>query len=135
MRYLDPNLLLSFGLYFVVALGLWLVALRLYIAITPYRELDLVKDGNVAAAWSVCGAGVGLALPLASLVAHSASVGDMALWAVIALVAQLGLWAVLRLLVIRTLSAEIVAGKVSVGVMLGGLSACTGLLNAACVTY
>jgi putative membrane protein len=132
---MTPPPLLNFLLYFTVALACWAVAIAVYVRLTPYREFTLVKAGNIAAACSLSGAALGLALPLASLVLHAVSVADFLVWTGIALTAQLGLWAVLRALVFRNLSQAIVDGQVSVGLVVGVFSIGLGGINAACLSY
>lgn len=129
------SLTLNFALYFGTALLAWGLSLALYMAVTPYAELTLVRQGNRAAAWSLSGTALGLALPLASLVAHAVSLVDLAVWALLALVAQLLLWLLARRLLVPELREAIQADRQSVGIMLGSLSLALGLLNAASLTY
>lgn len=129
------NSWLNFAAYFGLCLALWAITLRLYVAVTPYREFALVQQGNVAAALSLAGTALGLALPLASLAAHAVSIADLLAWALVALAAQVVLWAVLRRLLFKDLKDAIEAGRASVGGLLGALSLGLGLINAACLTY
>lgn len=132
---MPASLTLNFALYFGVALLAWAGALALYMAVTPYPELALVRQGHQAAAWSLSGTALGLALPLASLVAHAVSLTDLAAWALLALLAQLALWALMRRLLVPELRQAMLDDRVSVGVLMGALSLGLGLLNAACLTY
>lgn len=124
----------SFLLYFATAIGLLLLFLLAYIFITPYREIALIREGNAAAAASLSGALLGFVLPLASAIAHSVSLPDMAIWGLIALVIQLLVYLAARLL-LPDLARDIPAGKVATGVFLGALSLAIGVVNAACMTY
>ena len=126
---------LNFALYFGTALLAWGTMLALYARLTPYPEFRLVREGNQAAAWSLSGTALGLALPLASLVAHAVSLADLATWAVVALLAQAALWWGARRLLFPDLREAILADRVSVGVLLGALSLGLGVLNAASLTY
>lgn len=126
---------LNFALYFGTALLAWVAMLALYARMTPYPEFRLVREGNLAAAWSLAGTALGLALPLASLVAHAVSLADLATWAVVALLAQAALWWGTRRLLFPDLREAILADRVSVGVLLGALSLGLGMLNAASLTY
>lgn len=124
----------AFLLYFATSLALLALFLAIYIWITPYRELALIREGNVAAAASLAGTIVGFAIPLAHAVALSVNLADMALWGLIALVVQLLVFfAVTRL--IPDIARDIPAGKIAPGILLGALSLATGILNAACMTY
>ncbi|HVM98813.1 MAG TPA: DUF350 domain-containing protein [Caulobacteraceae bacterium] len=81
-----------------VALAILLAGALVYTLITPYREIQLVRDGNPAAAVSLGSVLIGLALPLAFAVAASVSVLDIALWGVTSLVLQLALFWLVDLL-------------------------------------
>ena len=124
----------AFGLYFVSSLALLALFIAIYIAITPYRELVLIREGNVAAAASLSGTVLGFAIPLAQAVAQSGSLVDMALWGSIALVAQLVVFFAMTR-VIPGIARDIPEGRVAQGVFLGAVSLATGILNAACMTY
>jgi putative membrane protein len=124
----------AFALYFATTLAMLVLFITIYIWITPYQELELIKQGNTAAASSLSGAMLGFVIPLAHSVAQSASLLDMALWGLIALVVQLLVYfAASRLM--PHLAIDIPAGKIAPGVFLGALSLATGILNAACMTY
>jgi putative membrane protein len=124
----------SFLLYFATAIGLLLLFLLAYIFITPYREIALIRAGNVAAAASLSGAILGFVLPLASAITHSVSLLDMAIWGLTALIVQLLVYGVGRLL-LPDLARDIPAGQIATGVFLGALSLAIGILNAACMSY
>jgi putative membrane protein len=124
----------AFALYFVSSLVLLLVFIAIYIQITPYRELALIREGNAAAAASLSGAMLGFVIPLAHSVAQSVNLADMAVWGLIALVVQLVVFFVMTRLM-PGLTRDIPAGKVAPGVFLGSMSLATGILNAACMTY
>ena len=124
----------AFLSYFATAIGLLLLFLAAYVFITPYREIALIREGNTAAAASLGGALLGFVLPLASTIAHSVSLIDMAIWGLIALVIQLLVYLGARLL-LPGLERAIPAGQVATGVFLGALSLAIGILNAACMSY
>ncbi|MGZ8981839.1 MAG: DUF350 domain-containing protein [Burkholderiaceae bacterium] len=124
--------------YFIAYFGLSLVlltaCLAIYVAITPYPEIRLIREGNAAAAATLSGVLVGFALPLGSAVAHSVSLLDMLLWAVVALVVQLVAYAAVRLAVPMVVQ-HVREGQVASGVFLGAVAVAVGILNAACMTY
>ena len=124
----------AFLSYFAAAIGLLALFLLTYILITPYREIALIREGNPAAAASLSGAILGFVLPLASAIAHSVGLLDMAVWGSIALVVQLLGYFAARLL-LPDLARDTPAGKVATGIFLGAMSLAIGVLNAACMTY
>ncbi len=114
------------------AFALLALFLFIYVKITPYREIQLIRDGNTAAAISLSGATLGFAIPLAQSAAQSGNLLDMLMWSGIAMVVQLLVYAAVRM-IIPGISRDIPAGKVAQGTFLGTLSLATGLLNAACM--
>ena len=124
----------AFLTYFLISIALLAIFVFIYIRITPYHEIQLIREGNVAAALSLSGSMAGFTIPLAHAIAQSVSIPDMLVWGLIALVVQLLVYVVARML-IPGLSSDIPAGKAAQGAFLGILSICTGILNAACMTY
>lgn len=124
----------NFLLYFATALGLFSLFISLYLHLTPYAELRLIRQGNLAAAVALLGAVLGFALPLASSIAHSVSVQDMLIWGFIALLVQALVYGVAARL-LPELKQGIAEGKLAHGVFLGGLALSVGLINAACMVY
>jgi putative membrane protein len=124
------DFLVHFGLAIVfVALFLFVYSL-----ITPYAEMKLIREGNVAAAASLSGALLGFSLPLASAIIHSVHPWDMVLWAAIALVVQLLVYFAVRSTMLNV-ARRIPQGELAAGIFLGAMSVVAGILNAACMTY
>ena len=68
---------------------LLLVASTIYILLTPWKELALVRGGNGSAGLALAGAIVGLAVAIASCLASSLTLVDLLLWGSVALLLQL----------------------------------------------
>ena len=68
--------LMDFCTYFAAAVGFVAVFCQVYCWITPYDELKLVREGNVAPAISFGGALIGFVLPLYSAITHSVGFVD-----------------------------------------------------------
>jgi putative membrane protein len=124
----------DFAAYLAVSLALLAAFVAIYIRVTPYREIALIREGNMAAAFSLSGSLLGFIVPLTSAIQHSVSLGDMAIWGGIAMLVQVAAFVVARLL-IPSIVQDIPAGKQAQGLFLGALSLGVGLLNAACMTY
>ena len=124
----------DFLVYF--GLGILFVAafLWIYLLVTPYKEIQLIRSGNAAAAWSLGFTLLGFSLPLAAAIIHSVNPWDMMLWAAIALVVQILVFIVVRLL-LPEVTKHIQEGQVASGAFLGMLSLAAGVLNAASMTY
>ena len=130
----DPviNNLPAFASFFVTAIMLMLVFLGIYVRITPYNELALIRAGNEAAAVSLGGAVIGFALPIAVSVAVSHNLYAMIGWGVVASVVQLLAFIAARLALPR-LNESIPQGKLASGILLASLAIGVGILNAGCI--
>ena len=117
-------------LYFALSIVLIALFIAIYTAITPYREMALIREGNQAAAVSLGGALLGFSLPLAQAVAQSGALNDMLTWSAVALVAQLAAYGVTRLL-LPHLPADVKEGKLAPAIFLAAISIAIGVLNAA----
>jgi putative membrane protein len=119
--------------YFILALLLETLFVAAYTAITPFREITLIRNGNVAAAISLAGSLIGFSLPLAKAVAQSSGLVDMFLWSLFGFVAQLLAYAVVRV-TLPHLAVDVKEGKQASAVLLAGVSIAIGLVNAAAMT-
>lgn len=128
------SMLPAFLSYFAVAVALLAVFLLVYVNVTPYDEIALIRQGNTAAAVSLSGALFGFALPVANVIAHSDTLADLTAWGAIAGVIQLLTYLVARF-TLPHLAENIPAGKVAPATFLAALSLSVGLTNAACMTY
>jgi putative membrane protein len=75
-----------------VTLAILAAAAALYALLSPHREIQLIREGNPAAALSFGGVLAGLALPLAFALAASTSTLEIALWGVTTAIVQLFLF-------------------------------------------
>ena len=124
----------DFLVYLAVSLTYVAVFVAIYIRVTPYREIGLIREGNMAASFTISGSLLGFIVPLASAVQNSVGLVDMAIWGFIAMMVQIAAFVVVKLL-IPSITQDIAAGKGAQGFFLGSLSLGVGLLNAACMSY
>lgn len=115
--------------YLATAVVLLAICVLAYIRMTPYRELELVRAGNMAAALSLGGATIGLTLPIGSAIFFTHSFEEMVMWAGIGCAMQFILFQIMR-----TQARSIETGNVAVGLLLACLSVSTGLLAALCIS-
>ena len=120
-----PLLLSQFG----VTLGLLALGSVCYMAVTPFQEMRLIRDGNTAAGVVLAGTLVALAIPLATTLATSLVTLDIVLWGLVALAIQL-LTFVLAAALIRDLRGMIERGNVAAAWLLVGIQLAVALLNA-----
>jgi putative membrane protein len=129
IRYVD-----DFLIYFGLALVLLVAFTLIYTAVTPYKELKLIRDGNNAAAISLSGALIGFALPVASTVANAVNILDMIVFAVVATVVQLIVFVIARMM-LPGLTGSIEDGNAANATFLAAISVSVGMLNAAALVY
>lgn len=124
----------NFLAYFASAVALLVVFVAIYLRVTPYDEIRLVRANNAAAAVSLSGAVLGFAMPIANVIAHSDTLLDLAFWGVVAGLVQLAAWLVARV-ALPTLKEDISANRIAPAIVVAALSMTIGLINAACMTY
>jgi len=130
----DPviNSLPAFAGFFATAVGLLAVFAALYMLVTPYSELKLIREGNAAAAVSLAGALLGYALPIAVAVIVSHDIAVMIGWGIVACLVQLLVYIAARL-ALPQINLAIPQGKLASGIFLAALSVVAGILNAGCI--
>jgi putative membrane protein len=121
-----PMLLLQF----LLVIALLVAGIFIYMAVTPFHERELVRNGNAAAATVLGGALVALAIPLAALLATSGSFLDILVWGVVAVLLQLLTMAIVSHL-LRGMRAMVEDGQVAAAIPLVAAQLSIGLLNAA----
>jgi putative membrane protein len=109
------------------------VAVTVYHLITPYHELQLIRSGNMAAAISLSGAILGLAIPLAFCMAKSVNVWDIVIWGVVALVIQLLTYRIADV-ILRGLPKRIENNEVGPAILLAAIKIAVAAINAAAVS-
>ena len=124
-----PFLLSHFG----VTIVMLVVGAFIYIKITSHDEMALIKDGNNAAAVSLSGAILGLAIPLAFCMANSVNVYDIVIWGLVTLVIQLVTFWIIDLW-LRDLSRKIEDGQVGTAILLVSVKLAVASINAAAIS-
>ena len=105
-------------------------AAALYVLLTPHKEIALIREGNTAAALSLGGVLVGLALPLAASLKASTNIIEVALWGAVTVIVQLLVFRLVDL-ILRGLPRLIQEGEVSAAALLVGAKIATSLVIAA----
>ena len=121
-----PVLLLQFA----ICLVLLIVGVAIYTAVTPFRERELLRQGNVAAATVLSGAVVALAIPLAALLATTRTVLDILVWGVVAILLQL-VTVVIVCHLLKGLRLRIDDGSLAAALPIAAAQLAIALLNAA----
>ncbi len=124
-----PFLLTHFG----VTIVMLVVGAFIYIKITSHDEMALIREGNNAAAVSLSGAILGLAIPLAFCMANSVNIYDIVIWGLVTLVIQLVTFWIIDLW-LRDLSKRIEDGQVGTAILLASVKLAVASINAAAIS-
>ena len=115
-----------------VTLFMLIIGATLYAMLTPHREIKLIREGNSAAALSLGGVMVGLAIPLAISLTASTSVIEIVIWGAATIAVQLLVFRVTDM-VLQGLPERIHEGEVAAAALLVGAKLATALILAAAV--
>ena len=121
-----------FMLHGGTAILMLIVGAFIYSKITPWNELDLIMEGNTAAAVSFSGAILGIAIPLAAALSSSISIWEIVVWGSVAIILQITVFLILDL-VLPNLSEQIKADKIAAGIFIASNKIALALMNAAAV--
>ena len=124
-----PFLLSHFG----VTVLMLVIGVFIYMWITSHDERALIREGNTAAAISLAGAILGLAIPLAFCMASSVNVYDIVIWGIVTLVIQLATFWIIDIW-LRDLSKRIEEGQVGTAILLVSVKLAVATINAAAVS-
>lgn len=115
-----------------ITLGMLLIGAVIYSILTPYKEIDHIREGNSAAAVAFGGVLIGLAIPLATAMSASTSVREILFWGGATVILQLFVFRMIDFL-LTGLPARIQEGEVSAAVLLVAAKLAAALILAAAV--
>ena len=115
-----------------VTLVMLILGTALYAMLTPHKEITLIREGNSAAALSLGGVMVGLAIPLAISLTASTSVIEIMIWGAATIAVQLLVFRITDM-VLQGLPERIHEGEVAAAALLVGAKLATALILAAAV--
>ena len=106
-----------------------IVGATAYVLMTPHREIALIREGNSAAALSLGGVLVGLAIPLSASLAGSTSALEIGMWGAACVALQLLIFRLVDL-ALHGLPQRIAEGEVAAAALLVGAKLATALIIA-----
>lgn len=122
-----------FAAQFLATVAMLAIGITVYVKVTPFNEVKLAREGNLAAALSFVGAIVGLAIPLAATLATSHLILDIVVWGAVALVVQiLAFFAACR--IVGGMRKVVEEGNAAGACILVGIQIAVALINAAAVS-
>ena len=110
-----------------------ILVVGVFVYITPYDDIALIKVGNTAAAVSLSGAIIGFAVPLAFAMASSITVYEILIWGPVTLLLQLVAYRITDA-VLSDLPKRIVEGEIGPAIFLVSIKIAVAAINAAAVT-
>lgn len=125
--------ILNYLLHLATAAALVLVFFVVYVRITPFDEVLLIRQGNGAAALSLGGSLLGFSATIASALAHTADYYQFLGWALGAMLVQVIVFAVATRL-LHMSKDQIEANNCAFGGLLGAISLSIGVVNAGCIS-
>jgi putative membrane protein len=120
-------------LHFLVTVTMLAAGVAIYLWMTPYPELQLIRDGNIAAAISLGAAILSLAIPLAFSMSVSVSVVDIIAWGLVALAILLIVYRVIDFLM-KDLPKRIEDGEMGPALLLASVKLSVAAITAAAVS-
>ena len=118
--------------HLIVTLLLLAAGAAVYVLMTPWKEISLIREGNSAAALSLGGVLLGLAIPLATSLARSTSIIEIGLWGAATVALQLLIFRLVDLL-LHGLPQRIQDGEIAAAALLVGAKLASALIIAAAV--
>ena len=115
-----------------VTLVMLVLGTALYALLTPHKEITLIREGNAAAAVSLGGVMVGLAIPLSVSLTASTSVIEIVIWGAATIAVQLLVFRTTDM-ILKGLPERIHEGELSAAALLVGAKLATALVLAAAV--
>lgn len=119
-------------LHFAVTLGMLGIGVTIYQFVTPYHELRLIRSGNTAAAVTVSGAIIGLAIPLAICMATSVNIWDIVIWGIVTLLIQILAYRIGDAL-LKDAPTRIENGEMGAAILIVSIKLAISFINAAAV--
>lgn len=104
-------------LHLVTALAMLIGGAFLYMRLTPYEDIQLVRSGNSAAAVALGGAILGFGIPIGAALSGSVGVLDLLFWGIITVLIQIVAFRAVDL-ILKGLPKRIEAGEMSAAIFL-----------------
>ena len=121
-----PNFLIYGG----ATLGLLIAGSVVHVLLTPMKEMKLVREGNASAGISLAAVIVGLGLPMAACLSSAASVYELLIWGVVAILLQMLAFRAADL-ILRDLPRRIERDEVGAALVLAAVKLAAAMVMAA----
>src|SRR5260370_32352186 len=126
---MEMDIVANYALHLVAAGLLLMVFFLVYTWATPFDEITLIRQGNVAAALTLGGALIGFSMTVASGLVHTDALGSFVGWSAASAVIQLLTYVfVSRLLHLS--KQQIEGNNIAFGVIMASISISVGAISA-----
>ncbi len=119
-------------LYLLVVTAIYVVGMIIYVKLTPHKEIELIQQGNMAAAISFSALVIGLALPLAACLILKISLVDVLVWGVVSVLLQLFLFRMTDM-ILSGMPQRIIEGEVSAATVLAAFKLAGSIILAVAI--
>lgn len=129
----DMNIdkILHYFTYFIISVCLFVGFFKAYLKFTPYDEIELIKKGSVAVAWTLSGAILGYVINLGFAMFYSYGVIQFVVFGIASGALQLACHYILQKVFV-TLQEEVrTNNNVAVGILFASIAICVGIINGA----
>jgi len=116
--------------YLLMVAAIYLLAILIYVKLTPHKELELVQSGNVAAAVHFSSLVLSMALPVAACLINKYSLYDVGIWTAFSLILQLFLFRMTDYIIFRGMPERIERDEIGPAVVLGSFKLSGSLILA-----
>lgn len=125
--------ILNYLIHLLLAAVLLAVFFKAYTSWTPFNEVLLIRQGNLAAGLSLGGALIGFSITIGSALVHTADYREFVMWAAGAMIVQMLAYAVTTRL-LNMAKDQIEGNNAAFGGLLGAISISIGVINGACIS-
>ncbi len=119
-------------LHFLVTVAMLAAGVAVYLFATPYHEIKLIRAGNTAAAVTLSGAIVGLAVPLAFCMAASVNILDILIWGAVTVVLQILAYRIMDFL-LKEMPARVENDEIGPAILLAAVKLAVAAITSAAV--
>ncbi|MEC5398362.1 DUF350 domain-containing protein [Uliginosibacterium sp. H1] len=123
----------NYAIHLLSGLAMVGVFVALYLRVTPFCELTLIRRGCVAALLSLGGATLGFSLTVASSILFNTSFVMFLVWGISAMLVQLLTYVIVSR-ALPHMNEALETNNVAMGGLMGLIAVVVGIVNAACLS-
>jgi len=116
--------------YLMMVAAIYLLAVFVYVKLTPHKELELIGAGNTAAAIHFSSLVFSLSMPVAACLINKFSLFDVGLWTIFALLLQLFLFRITDYIIFRGMPERIENNEIGPTIVLAAFKLSGSLILA-----